>query len=70
MKIRFDVEKITVLLTNSTDEIRLQTNMPSPFPNWVNEKMSLSIKTAHGHGIDYVKSNFNIEPVVIDLKNR
>jgi hypothetical protein len=68
MKITLDIEKITVLLSNSSDQISIQSNLPSSYPGFCSENMTLKIEAGHGQGIDYVKEHFGIEPEVINTR--
>lgn len=64
-----DITGATVLLTYGTDEVRLHTNKPSPFPPSVSsENLSLRFEAASGSGVDYCRRHFRILPRVIDTR--
>lgn len=64
----FDITKITILLTNSTDKLVIQTSLPCA--TWPYEGFaSLSMEIAHGQGIEYCLKHFpNFTPEIIDCK--
>lgn len=56
-------------LTNSTDKVHIDTNLPSPFPKGVsNDFLTLEFEVQSGHGEEYVKKVFGINPLVRDIR--
>lgn len=61
------VKKIVVLLTDGTDIITIFYEGKPTFPNMNNEPI-LKTETQKNYGIEYCKKNFNINPVVVDVR--
>lgn len=69
INLNIEVEKIVVLLTNSTDRISIHTCMPTTYPNWLpSAKMVMNIECAKNYGIQYVRDNFDVKPEVINTR--
>lgn len=52
------------------DRIYLEIEAPSPNPGKLdNHWLTTSFEASRGHGQDYVKKNFHIEPNIIDLNS-
>lgn len=62
------ITEICVLTGRGTDHISLKTNKPSTTPALSKEPMSMTIHVTCGHGVEYVREVFGLEPdVVIDM---
>lgn len=56
----------TVLIQKwRTDIVYLQTELPSTMPNVTNNKCIFQFECKQGSGIDYLKSNFNVEEIKV-----
>ena len=66
-KHEFEIEKVMVLLTESTDRIVVLFDGSSTYPDFIRDQTpSFTIDTAGGHGVEYAKKLFGVDPVVID----
>ena len=64
-----NIEKIVVLITDSTDHVHIHTNFPSPYPpEFSSQDLSIDFQTGSGSGVDYVRKHFGIEPEIIDTR--
>ena len=71
MSIEISVNEASVLLTSGPDVVRIKTSLPCPFvkefiPSQPN--LELRFECSHDTGIQYVKDNFNIEPMVRNIR--
>ena len=58
-----------VLLTHATDEVYLETALPSPFPPEVDSTpLTLRFAVQANHGVEYVRQWFCMEPEVINAR--
>lgn len=67
-----NIKKATVLLTDATDKVFIYTDMPCPYvvaflPS--QEPLILNFDCTYDTGIEYVKTNFKIEPEVVDVRH-
>jgi hypothetical protein len=62
----FNITNITVLITDSTDDVIIKTDFPDPIVVFPHEKLSMRFKATKGTG---VRKNFNIEPTVINISS-
>jgi hypothetical protein len=55
--------KRAIVLTHPylTDKVALYTDLPSPFPIYPTELLSLTFQVEAGKGLDYVTEHFEIE---------
>lgn len=65
------ITNATVLLTNSADQILLDTDMPCPYNKaFAPEQtpLQLEFKASYNTGVEYVREVFQIEPEVINVR--
>jgi len=64
-----NIKEITVLLTDNTDRVSIQTDKPSPFSSWITDyDLKMNFECTHDQGVQYVLDNFGISPKVIDTR--
>lgn len=63
------VKKVTVVLSDEADSIRIVLDTPSPFPT-MGYAATAVILAEQDHGIEWVRRELGIEPEVINLRNR
>lgn len=69
MELTMTILKAQVLLRVGTDLVSLQVDKPSPFPAYVDDSpLHLSFEVVSNHGVEYCKTNFGIDPEVIDTR--
>jgi hypothetical protein len=61
--------RVTVVLRDATDIIYVHTDLPSPVPNVSPEAPSLSFVAQYDTGVAYVRTNFGVEPEVINSRS-
>lgn len=63
------IKSATVIKNKENDKVYLEIDdCPSPHPGKLdNHWLTMSFEASPGHGKDYVKKNFHIEPSIIDL---
>ena len=59
-----EITKITII-TNGTDEVFVETDLPSPF--LAEDPLRLKFEVSKDHGIEYVKKHFGINPEIINI---
>lgn len=68
-KLKIQVDKIEVMLTDGTDRISIYTeNYKPPFPYMKGQNCVLSFECTHDYGIQYVEENFGYTPNIINIR--
>lgn len=67
MKTDLDIKKIIVILTNGTDIITICLNSISPFPIEQYAPL-LKMEAQQGYGVEYCRTVFGVEPIIIDAR--
>lgn len=66
-----NIIKATVILNNAADKCNIQTDLPCPFTSDYipcQHPLVLSFDATHDMGADYIRTNFKIEPTVINTR--
>lgn len=61
MSLMLEIKKVRVTEANNHDIIILETEFPRPLAKMCGKFLHLSIMTAKGDGVEYVKENFGID---------
>ena len=64
--VKIDIEKVTILTGSGSDRVLIKTTLEStlwPF----NSNATLTVEAASGKGYDWVKTQFGIEPEVVNI---
>ena len=69
MELTLTVLKAQVLLRMGTDLVSLQVDKPSPFPPDVDDSpLHLTFEVVSNHGVEYCRTNFGVDPEIIDTR--
>lgn len=71
MTMNIEIRKIVVMLTDATDKVFIYTDIPCPFvPAAIPSQppLTMGFDATYDKGIEYVKTNFGIEPEVINVR--
>jgi len=68
MNLTIEITKVTVLLTSGMDEVALSTKFPAPISKELSgDLLAFKFNVQQGKGVEYVKNNLGVSPLIISV---
>jgi len=70
VELKLEIIKIVVMINQiGADEIQLHTNLPTPFPDWSEDKLVITTDIKHNYGVEYTLKVFKQDIEVVNCLN-